>query len=149
MKFKIALIAAAAFMSGWLHADGLSDESLGLSKTSVFDDPVPAEFAYSSVDPKQSGVLPRFWEDAPPNIPHRIDKYTPVSAKLNKCVDCHDDPDEIGRKRKGKPTAMPESHYLKNKDDELVMSGRRHFCTLCHVPQAGVETLVGNTWRGE
>lgn len=145
MKYRIAIFATLALAAGWLHADGLRDDEMGLSKTSVYDDPAPPEFAYSTLDPKQSGVLPRFWDEAPPQIPHRVDKFLPIHAKLNKCVECHDDPDAMGKKVKGKPTAMPETHYLKQ-GGELVMSSKRYVCTLCHVPQAGVEALVGNTY---
>lgn len=145
MKLKIAFIAALTLAAGWLQADSLPDESLGLSKTSVFEDPTPPEFAYSDLPPKKSGVLPRFWEDAPPQIPHKVDKLIPITAKLNKCLECHDEPDDIGDKVKGEPTPMPESHYVKDGKD-LAMSGRRHFCTLCHVPQAGVGVLVDNTF---
>jgi cytochrome c-type protein NapB len=152
MKLKIALVAAvAALLGGSLQADpvALMDDVIGLSKTSVFDDPVPPEFAYSTLDPKKSGVLPRFWDEAPPQVPHRLDKFLPVNAKANKCLQCHDDPEVIGKKVKGKPTPMSESHYAKSEDDALVVSNKRYVCTLCHVPQADVEVLVGNTFRGE
>ncbi len=150
MKPRIALFVAAALLAGGLYAaeaEWVRDDAIGLSKTSVFDDPAPPEFAYSDLKPKQSGVLPRFWEDAPPQIPHQIDKLLPIRAKLNKCLDCHDVPEDIGKKVKGEPTPMPASHYIKD-DGELVMAKGRYFCSLCHVPQAGVEALVGNTYRG-
>lgn len=150
MNLRIALFAASAMvLVGAALAEPvvLSDDAIGLSKTSVFDDPAPPEFVYPSVDPKQSGVLPRAYEDAPPQVPHRLDKFLPVTRKLNKCLECHDDPEKIGKKVKGKPTAMPESHYVKN-GDELVLSNRRYVCTLCHAPQAEVGTLVGNTFEG-
>jgi nitrate reductase cytochrome c-type subunit len=47
-------------------------------------------------------------------------------------------PEEIGKKVKG---SLPVSHYGKH-GNELSMANRRHFCTLCHVPQADVNTLV-------
>ena len=150
MKLRIALFAAAALLGTGLHADteSLRDDTIGLSKTSVFEDPAPPEFAYSSLSPKQSGVLPRAFEDAPPQIPHRLYKYLPITAKLNKCLECHDVPEEIGKKVKGEPTPTPVSHYDKH-GNELSMANRRHFCTLCHVPQAEVNALVGNTFRSE
>lgn len=151
MKPRIALFVAAAFLAGGLYAaetQWVRDDTIGLSKTSVFDDPAPPEFAYSTVSPKKSGVLPRFWEEAPPQIPHQVDKLLPISAKQNKCLGCHDVPDEIGKKEEGEPTPMPESHYVKDGKD-MTMSGGRHFCTLCHVPQAGVDALVGNTYKGD
>lgn len=152
MKFKIAFVAAVAtLLGGGLQADpvALMDDAIGLSKTSVFDDPAPPEFAYSTLDPKKSGVLPRFWDEAPPQIPHRLDKYLPVNAKTNKCLQCHDDPDAIGKKVKGKPTPMSATHYLKSEAGEFSVSNKRYVCTLCHAPQAGVDTLVGNTFRGD
>lgn len=150
MKLRIALFAAAALLGTGLHADTelLRDDAIGLSKTSVFEDPAPPEFAYSLLNPKQSGVLPRAFEDAPPQIPHRLDKYLPVTAKLNKCLDCHDEPEEIGKKVKGEPTPMPVSHY-RNHGKDLGMANGRYFCALCHVPQADVNVLVGNTFRGD
>ena len=149
MKPRIALFVAAALLAGGLYAAEtvwVRDDAIGLSKTSVFDDPAPPEFAYSDLIPKKSGVLPRFWEEAPPQIPHQIDKLLPIRAKLNKCLDCHDVPEDIGKKVQGEPTPMPASHYVKE-DDELVMAKGRYFCSLCHVPQAGVEALVRNTYQ--
>lgn len=151
MKLKIALFAAAALAAyGLLNADPvvIIDDSLGLSQTSVYDVPVPQAFEYPTLDPKESGVLPRYWEDAPPQVPHRLDKFLPVNAKQNKCLDCHEEPDKIGKKVKGKPTPMSETHYVKA-DDQLVVSSRRYVCTLCHTPQANANALVDNTFKGD
>lgn len=151
MKLKIALFCGLLGLAyGLSNADPVTilDDSLGLSQVSVFEVPVPAVFEYRSMDPKESGVLPRYWDDAPPQVPHRIDKYLPVNAKANKCVDCHDVPDKIGKKVKGKPTPMSETHYLKT-GDELAVSNKRYVCTLCHAPQAEVNALVENTFRGD
>jgi cytochrome c-type protein NapB len=151
MKLKLALFAAAALTTvGMLNADQVEiiDDSLGLSRVSVFDVPVPDAFDYPSTDPKESGVLPRYWDDAPPQVPHRIDKFLPVNAKANKCLDCHEEPDKIGQKVKGKPTPMSQSHYDKD-GEQLVVANKRYVCTLCHAPQADVKTLVDNTFRGD
>lgn len=151
MKSKYSLIALLASLAiGLSHAQQtvIIDDSLGLSPGSVFDVATPQVFEYPVVDPKNSGVLSRFWDGAPPQVPHRIDKFIPVNAKLNKCLECHEEPEKIGKKVKGKPTPMSQSHYDKS-DDELVASHRRYFCTACHVPQADVNALVENTYRRE
>ncbi|HNQ04843.1 MAG TPA: nitrate reductase cytochrome c-type subunit [Thiobacillaceae bacterium] len=151
MKRKSTLFAVAALAAfGLSNADPavIVDDNLGLSHVSVFDTAVPDAFDYPTVDPKDAGVLPRSWEDAPPQIPHRIDKYLPLNAQQNKCLDCHEEPDKIGKKAKGKPTPMSETHYVKE-GDELVLANRRYVCTLCHTPQANVNTLVDNTFKGD
>lgn len=150
MKLKIALVALAASAMGMAHAapDFILDDSLGLSPVSVFATPAPAAFEYRAMDPKQSGILPRYWEDAPPQTPHRMDKYLPINAKGNKCLECHEEPEKIGKKVKGKPTPMSRSHY-DEKRGELTVSNKRYVCTLCHAPQAEVGVLVDNTYRGD
>jgi len=151
MKLRIALLAVSFGLAFGLRADnsGIVDDSLGLSKVSVFEVPAPAVFEYRTLDPKESGVLPRYWEDAPPQVPHRIDKFLPVNAKANKCLECHEEPEKIGKKMKGKPTPMSATHYLKSGSGELSVSNKRYVCTLCHAPQADVGTLVENTFKGD
>jgi cytochrome c-type protein NapB len=152
MKFKTALFSGLLGLAwSFSNADPvvILDDSLGLSPVSVFNVPAPAVFEHRTLDPKESGVLPRYWEDAPPQVPHRIDKFLPVNAKTNKCLECHEEPDKIGKKVKGKPTPMSVTHYLKSEAGELSVSNKRYVCTLCHAPQAEVGTLVENTFRGD
>ena len=151
MKLKLFMLAALSTLALGCSTVGevaILDDSLGLSPVSEFATPAPSAFEYRDLDPKVSGILPRAWDDAPPQIPHRADKFLPVNAKLNKCLECHDDPGMIGRKVKGKPTPMSETHYLKTGGDYAV-SNKRYVCTLCHAPQAEVTVLMGNTFRGD
>lgn len=151
-KITIAVLAAAGAVSlgyGALQAEGmvLVDDQMGLSKTSVFDDPSPASFTYPQTEPHAAQPLPRAWEGAPPQIPHNIDDFLPITAESNQCLRCHDKPTLMGRKKiKGIPTPMPESHYVKAEDGKLSRAGARHVCTQCHAPQADVGDLVGNTF---
>jgi len=128
-------------------ATAFLDDSLGLSPVSVFDVPAPVAFEYRDLDPKQAGTLPRAWEDAPPQIPHRVDRYLPVNARLNKCLECHDEPNRIGQKQSGKPTPISKSHYVRT-GNQLNLSNSRYVCTLCHAPQTNAPALVGNTFQG-
>lgn len=147
MKLKIALITAlSAAGVAWAGQEIIIDDQLGLSPVSVFDTPAPAVFEHRNLPPKESGILPRFWDGAPPQTPHHMEKYLPINAKTNKCLECHEEPEKIGKKVRGKPTPMSETHYNKV-DDELVVSSKRYVCTLCHAPQAEVNTLVGNTFK--
>ena len=140
------LTLALALVGGVTNAaEGTPDSQMGLSKTSVYDDPSPATFTYRDADPGRSGTLPRAWPDAPPQVPHKMDLFLPLTMERNQCVICHDKPVMIGKKIKGIPTPMSASHY-NVVDGKKVRSNARYICTQCHAPQAEVKNLVGSTF---
>lgn len=149
-KMMMAVLVAAGSVVisyGALQAEGvvLVDDEMGLSPTSVFDDPSPKAFEYpEGFDGKP---LSPVYLGAPPQIPHNIDDFLPINAESNGCNRCHDKPERIGQKKiKSIPTPMPASHYVKAEDGKLTRSGARYFCNQCHTPQAEVDDLVGNTF---
>ena len=124
-----------------------TDDQMGLSKTSVYDNPSPPVFEYPTTKPADASPLPRAYPGAPGQVPHSIASYLPITSSKNTCLDCHDDPDMIGKARgRGIAAPMPESHYHKAADGSLTFSDRRYFCVQCHTPQAEVKDLVGNTF---
>ncbi len=148
---KLALLSSALLLAtGVAFAAGagkaVSDSEIGLSKTSVNDVPVPDVFAYREADPTSSGVLPRAYDGAPPQVPHSIADFVPIKPDSNMCQACHMQPDNIGKKTKGEPTPLPISHY--EPDKAGVMDAARYNCTQCHTPQAEVKPLVNNTFTG-
>ena len=153
MKTTMMAILAAATATltyGALQAAEiiLVDDQMGLSKTSVFDDPSPAVFDYPKTEPYEAQALPRAYSGAPPQVPHGIEDFLPINAQKNGCYSCHDKPALIGKKKiKGLPTPMSESHYVKIEGGKLNRSGARYVCTQCHTPQADVKDLVGNTFN--
>jgi cytochrome c-type protein NapB len=123
------------------------DDQIGLSATSVFDDPTPDVFDYPETEPSAAQALKRAYFGAPPQVPHKIENLLPIRAKKNACLRCHDVPDDIGKARTaGDPTPMPLSHYVKLDDGSLKRGDNRHVCVQCHAPQANVKDLVGNTF---
>jgi len=127
---------------------GQADNQMGLSKTSVYDDPSPDVFDYPATKPAAAMPLPRAYSGAPPQVPHKIDGYLPIKSGKNQCLGCHDDPDMIGKARgKGIATPMPQSHYHKADNGSLQFSDTRYVCVQCHTPQAEVKELVGNTFK--
>ncbi|HRH79955.1 MAG TPA: nitrate reductase cytochrome c-type subunit [Thiobacillaceae bacterium] len=123
---------------------GIPDLELGLSKSSVFDDPSPTVFAYVGGDPGTNAAAETSYHTAPPMITHSIVDMVPILQDANLCKDCHVNPDLIGQKiDKGVPTPAPRSHYVENTND-LYMG--RWNCTQCHRPQADVQPLVASTF---
>jgi len=67
----------------------------------------------------------------PPSIPHSIDGYS-VTRLENDCLECHDRPREIGKKRaKGLSPPAPASHYGKP-EGKPAIAGTHFGCTTCH-----------------
>jgi cytochrome c-type protein NapB len=141
----IGFVAVFATACATSQTGPVADNEIGLSKTSVFDDPAPAAFEYPKTEPSAATVLPRSWNSAPPQIPHKIEAFEPITANKNLCVTCHDKPGLIGKKTKGIPTSMPESHY-DTVEGKMTRNNGRHICTQCHAPQAEVGELMRNTF---
>ena len=100
-------------------------------------------------------MLKRAYPGAPPQIPHNIEAFLPVSKDRNMCKTCHDKRDTFdasgnAKKVKGQPTAIPASHYIDQRfapgEIGKTLVGARTACTQCHVPQANVKPLVKNTF---
>ena len=133
-----------------VSGDAIDDQNMSLSKTSVFDTPTPEPYAYSDTKPGRNEWLPRAWEGAPPQIPHRVEMYLPIVAADNQCLDCHDTPKYIDqpknmdRSKKNK-SPMSRDHYASN--DLETVAGARFTCTQCHVPQSNAAPLVDSTFR--
>lgn len=148
-KLLVVLFAGGVAVSTGLSqaADQIIDDSMGLSKTNVFDYPVPETFAYSDKDPSAAGVLPRAFSGAPPQIPHKTEQFMPITTNKNMCIVCHDKAGLMGKPTpKGIATPMPESHYNKV-GERWERSNARFNCTQCHTPQANVTDLVDNTFK--
>ena len=144
----ILILAIATAATTIIAAEKISDASLGLSKTSVFDDPAPAAFEYIDTKARKSKAMPRSFHGAPPQVPHEMEEMLPITRDDNQCLECHDRPDKIGvaERRGGAP--MDELHYSvrgeAGSEDGWKLSGSRYNCNQCHVPQAEVTPLVSN-----
>lgn len=124
----------------------ISDESLGLSKTSVYDVPDPSVVEYAGGDPGSNKRLVKSYNTAPPMITHSITDMVPITRDFNLCKDCHVQPDLLKAKlAPGMPIPAPATHYVNVKKGELYMG--RWNCTQCHRPQAKVDVLVQSTFK--
>ena len=78
----LATLGLILTFTGPAFGDAIDELNMGLSKTSVFDTPTPAAYYYSDAKPGRNDSLPRAWEDAPPQIPHRVDEFLPVMPTI-------------------------------------------------------------------
>jgi cytochrome c-type protein NapB len=139
-----AVLAAWVFSLPALAVEdqAIPDDSIGLSKTSVYDVPEPEVVVFKNPDAGTYGKrAKRSYESAPPMITHSTKDMVPITLESNLCKDCHVQPDLIGQKiTKGIPVPAPASHYVDVKKGDLYMG--RWNCTQCHREQANVNLLV-------
>lgn len=142
----LAALLALALPASAVEDQSIPDDSLGLSKTSVYDVPDPAVVEYAGGDPGSNKRLVKSYHTAPPMITHTITDMVPITRDFNLCKDCHVQPDLLKQKIvKGMPIPAPASHYTNVKKGELYMG--RWNCIQCHRPQAKVDVLVQSTFK--
>ena len=144
MRMKAAALAGILFFGFALAADPIPDSDLGLSRTSVFDTPLPEPFDYDG----SAGLLPALSADEPPMIPHEIRSFEQITVSRNRCLRCHLLPEQVGETvAEGDATPIPADHYLSlpEGDQPAKLDGGRWVCTQCHVSQSNSEQLVRNT----
>jgi len=99
--------------------------------------PEPKPFA------KDGEPIARDYVQQPPLIPHKITNYR-IDRNSNKCMSCH----SWTHYREAGATKISQTHFEDRDKNVLAnVSARRYFCTQCHVPQAGAEPLVENTFE--
>lgn len=146
-KFLLLSAVLALSLPAFAVEDqSIPDDSLGLSKTSVYDDPSPAVVDYGGGDPGTNKRAAKSYHTAPPMITHTIVDMVPITRDSNLCKDCHVQPDLLKQKIvKGMPIPAPATHYVNVKKGELYMG--RWNCVQCHRPQAKVDVLVQSTFK--
>jgi len=151
----------------------VDDVELGLRKSGLSGAVNIPEAKYDRPAPGAAKRFARSYVNAPPLIPHSVDGLLPITAKNNACLGCHmpDVAKSMGA------TPIPESHFTdfrpstKIENGKIVKDGKavanatdvkiakfkklkklnpaRFNCSQCHVPQANVKPLVGNTFKPE
>ncbi len=102
---------------------------------------------YTDIEPGDSQLLERSFENAPPIIPHSLANLLPITRTRNDCQDCHH-PDVA---EDFEATAMPPTHFYDYRRDRQLADANpaNYNCTQCHVPQADAPELVRNTFQPE
>ncbi len=142
----LSAVLALSLPAFGVEDQSIPDDSLGLSKTSVYDVPDPDVVDYMGGDPGTNKRLVKSYHTAPPMITHTINDMVPITRDFNLCKDCHVQPDLLKQKiTAGMPIPAPVSHYTNVKKGVLHMA--RWNCVQCHRPQAKVDVLVQSTFK--
>jgi len=107
----------------------------------------PPVYRYPEAAPGESAKLPRYWEGAPPLVPHSLAGMIPITREDNLCLFCHAN----GSTEPTDPPQVPKSHLTDyRRAPDIVreeIAGARWNCTACHVMQTDAPALVGNIYR--
>jgi cytochrome c-type protein NapB len=80
-------LAATIGSANLMAADAIDELNMGLSKGSLLDVPTPEAPAYPTIKPGKSDRLTPTYSTAPPQIPHRVEEYLPITLEDNACMD--------------------------------------------------------------
>lgn len=176
-KIALSVATLSLFVVGCATGGGdITAESLSLRKAPVHTEAAvtPQKVTYTAAQPGKAKLYQRSFQDAPPLIPHSVKGFVPITKGNNACLGCHMPevaksmhatpippshftsfrPVEVLAKngkliKKGKVVAKPNGGA--NEVFETPLHGKlyagRYNCTQCHVPQANVKPLVGNTFQ--
>lgn len=112
-------------------------------------DQAPEAKVYSTRTPGSADaqLITRTFSTQPPLIPHTVEKYEPITADENACLECHIS-DELRGKKMPK---MGKSHFsttVKDAEGMPAVEMTRFQCNTCHVAQVDAKELVENTFVG-
>lgn len=167
--------AASILIVGCSTNQTISEESLSLRKTSMFDESKIAgdRTEYSKVNAGESKVINRAFENAPPMISHNVDGMLPITINNNQCVTCHVDSAPYDKTIPSVPkshftdyrpaTALSNDGIITKEGKEVTntsdfktvgkplgkLSGTRFNCSQCHAPQSMVTEAPANEFKSE
>jgi len=134
----LTIALAATVSSAYVVADSVTSLRGSTAITEASLAPLKARV----INDKEN--IDRTFEEQPPVIPHKTDKYS-VNLRENKCLDCH----SKDTAKEKDASAVSESHYETRDGKKLDnVSARRYFCEQCHVPQVDAPPLIENLFEG-
>jgi nitrate reductase (cytochrome), electron transfer subunit len=131
------LITLLMLLPIWALAADVVDSMRGPTPIDQTTQPPPL------VNPDNSDIKrSRNYAMQPPVVPHKIENYQ-LDKNANKCMMCH----ARTRTQESQAPMISVTHFMDRDGNFLAeLSPRRYFCLQCHVPQAGLNPLTGNTF---
>ncbi|WP_457643495.1 nitrate reductase cytochrome c-type subunit, partial [Persephonella sp.] len=87
----VVLVGSVLYISSTVAGEKtISPEEIGIRKQSVFTENTNLpEAKYPDTPPGTGHRFSRSYPTAPPQIPHSIKDFLPITAKENQCLNCH------------------------------------------------------------
>ena len=139
LVFALAFVGMSGSENGLVGA-AVAEESIATLRGGA----IPSQDEVNSIPRVSNKDLRRMrnYPEQPPTIPHSTRGYQ-VTKNSNKCMSCHS---RRGAEQSQAPM-VSVTHFMDREGQVLTsVSPRRFFCTQCHVTQAEIKPLVGNTF---
>jgi nitrate reductase (cytochrome), electron transfer subunit len=127
----------------------ISDEELGIRKTTLMNEELVLPVSSDVLpDAGESDTIARSFENCPPNIPHSISDYLPITIDDNSCIECHhpEAAADFGA------TSVPASHLYDIRSGEETgseLNGANYVCLICHTPMTDAAPVIENSFEVE
>jgi len=125
-------------------------EQTGIRKTSLYSEIVvpPDIVEPQSAMISQPDRLKRYGEiysGAPPQIPHSIKGFLPITQITNMCLNCHTMP----AAKSLNTNSVPESHFINTRTGQKLthIYYGMYNCSMCHTPQLNIQLPVENNFK--
>lgn len=146
---KTASLAIATVIACMIGCAATSGPAAMRSADVTSPDKAPEVKQYAEKIPGvgQAQLIERTFVGQPPLVPHTVEKYVPLNAEENACLDCHLT-DEL---RGQKVPKIGQSHFsktAKRKNGSPAVEMSRYQCDSCHVPQVDAKPLVDSLFVG-
>ncbi len=142
---SLALLVAVAFADD----KPVSDEELGIRKTTLMTEELVVPASSDKLpNAGDSETIDRSFENCPPNIPHAIADFVPITLDDNQCIECHlpDVAEDFGA------TSVPASHMYDIRTQQETgsqLNGAMYSCMLCHAAMTDADPVIDNNFQAE
>jgi cytochrome c-type protein NapB len=149
MKKSVISLALATLVATVIGCATVSPPVSMRGSSVTAPDQAPETKQYSQKVPGvgEQKLIARTYIGQPPLIPHSTEKYEPITADDNGCLECHIT-DELRGKKLPKMGASHFSKTSKDADGNPTVEMSRFQCNSCHVQQVDAKPLVENTFVG-
>lgn len=133
IKFSVFLIITGFFIANFVCAEDMGIRKSALDKE-IVNLPEASEPNSAKLPPAgKAKTIKKPYFTAPPQTPHSVKEYLPITQKSNMCINCH----------------KPDSHFYNPRTGQKLshLFNGMYNCSMCHTPQQDVSLPVKNNFK--